>query len=214
MFHEKCAYCERSVEDKGDIEHYIPKSLRNNQAIKQPMFDWDNLLLCCHDCNHKKGSKMEWDGHQARLLNPCQDDPLEYLKIDLTFDTPLSGRMSPQDNLTIVASNRAQYTYTILGLNERGLPKKRLKIFRDFQRLLKALIAKGHDAILGEETVIGDTIMDTRITVGNELLELLDPASEYLAAIRQFLHEYPKYKAILIERLPQAQELLNQWNLS
>lgn len=67
--HNKCAYCECSVERKGagvDIEHHLPKKKNPNLVVA-----WENLLPSCRRCNTKKGTK-------TGVLNPYADDPKEH----------------------------------------------------------------------------------------------------------------------------------------
>lgn len=56
IYHSKCAYCEKQIET-GEVEHYRPKSTYYWLA-----FSWDNLLLCCGECNRAKGKKFEITG--------------------------------------------------------------------------------------------------------------------------------------------------------
>lgn len=62
LFRSKCAYCEVSVLQARDIEHFRPKG-RIDPGQGRPEItpgytwlaaDWDNLLLSCPDCNQRK----------------------------------------------------------------------------------------------------------------------------------------------------------------
>jgi len=63
IYNKKCAYCEKSILDNTPpIEHYRPKSVYYWLA-----FSWDNLLLCCEECNRSKSDKFEFNGDIAEF---------------------------------------------------------------------------------------------------------------------------------------------------
>ncbi len=71
MSHNKCAYCEclLNVESKDvTVDHFLPKSLHADKVI-----EWENLFPTCLRCNRAKGN------HKGRFINPCTDEPREYL---------------------------------------------------------------------------------------------------------------------------------------
>ena len=124
MFHRKCAYCEGI--DASHIEHYWPQSPSPQNAGKgtpAKMFVWDNLLLACGTCNgfECKASRMEWyDGDKPKLINPCQDDPICYLDINLMEGPQVGwGFILPRAGLSQDDSDRAEYTIRLLKLNQR-----------------------------------------------------------------------------------------------
>ncbi len=65
LFKNKCFLCEqkRNSARNFDIDHFIPH--KKDDKLK---FDWNNLFLCCRDCNQYKGTL-------ENILNPC--DPNE-----------------------------------------------------------------------------------------------------------------------------------------
>lgn len=151
-FRGKCAYCERDIHNQpGDIEHYRPEK-RVTDANGRPVtrvqggqverhrgyywlaYEWTNLLPACITCNRPGKAFTEgrligkWDRFPVRnfrawgpgeesdedplLLNPVKDDPTEHLKFDV------SGVIGWR-------SDKGEMTINILGLNDRGLPRRR-----------------------------------------------------------------------------------------
>ena len=73
----KCAYCEQV--DARDIEHFRPRSVYPSR-----MFAWKNFLRSCSVCNSAKHDQFPLDPLGRRLLvEPCEDDPLDYFDWDL-----------------------------------------------------------------------------------------------------------------------------------
>lgn len=99
----KCAYCEAFVlaVASGDIEHVACMSLNRHLA-----YEWQNLLLCCPECNQKKS---DYNGDHGDLLNPVVDDPT----LHIVFAGP--GPYTKNDSL------RGRLTITELALGRAGL---------------------------------------------------------------------------------------------
>ena len=73
MSHYRCSYCECSVEIESKdvtIDHFLPKSLHPDLVV-----EWKNLFPSCFRCNRAKNTCDEV------LLNPCEDDPKEFLAL-------------------------------------------------------------------------------------------------------------------------------------
>ena len=72
----KCAYCEQVA--AKDIEHFWPKTM-----YPARMFDWDNFLRGCKNCNNAKRDRFPTDGQGKNLLlDPCEDEPLDHFVWD------------------------------------------------------------------------------------------------------------------------------------
>ncbi len=212
MFHHKCAYCERT-QGARQIEHYWPKSPHPQNARKgtpAKMFVWDNLLLACETCNgfECKASRMEWyDEDKPKLINPCQDDPICYLDINLMEGPQVRwGFILPRANLDQEHFDRAAYTIRRLKLNHRdGLRPARAKLIWNFRFLLQILNEFGPDY----EAPSGHTVRE-------RFLDMLDPSSPYLAAIRQILFFEPDYAGLrqqLLTQIPELKAKLDAWAL-
>jgi uncharacterized protein (TIGR02646 family) len=75
----RCMYC---LDSHGsDIEHFWPKA-----SFQKRMYDWDNLLLCCAVCGRFKGDTFPLRNGQPLLLNPCKEEPWQYLDFN-----PMTG---------------------------------------------------------------------------------------------------------------------------
>lgn len=212
MFHHKCAYCE-SAHGTRHIEHHWPKSSHPHNAYKGTpvrMFVWDNLLLACGTCNgfECKASHMEWyNGNKPKLINPCQDDPICYLDINLMEGPQVRwGFILPRAGLCQDDSDRAEYTIRRLKLNQRDdLREARAQMIKDFLGWLHILNEFGLDY----EAPSGYTVRE-------RFLGMLDPSSPYLAAIRQILFFEPDCAGLrqhLLAQIPELEAKLDTWAL-
>lgn len=212
MFHHKCAYCE-STHGTRHIEHYWPKSPHPhnaNKGTRAKMFVWDNLLLACGTCNgfECKAFRMEWyDGDRPKLINPCRDDPICYLDINLMEGPPVrQGFIWPGAGLNRDNSDRAEYTIRRLKLNQRDdLRQARARTIMEF---------RGWVCILGEFGP--DYEAPSGYTVRERFLDMLDPSEPYLAAIRQIFFSEPDYADLrqqLLAQIPELKAKLDAWAL-
>ena len=212
MFHHKCAYCE-STHGTRHIEHHWPKSPHSQNAYKGTlarMFVWANLLLACGTCNgfECKASRMEWyDGDKPKLINPCQDDPICYLDVNLMEGPRVRwGFILPGAGLSQDDYDRARYTIRRLKLNLRhGLRRERARTIENFLGWVQVLNDFGPDY----EAPSGHTVRE-------RFLDMLDPSSPYLAAIRQILFFEPDYAGLrqqLLAQIPELEAKLDAWAL-
>lgn len=99
-YNGKCAYCGVSYrivpKNQFEIDHYIPKKAFSKKSEAGFI---ENLVLSCHDCNHKKASFIV-DKDHCLLLNPDHDilkcfvrDELYYIRISDLYssDTVVSS---------------------------------------------------------------------------------------------------------------------------
>ena len=161
MHHCKCCYCERKFPPvKLDVEHFRPKG-----AVKQSVeadqewpgyywlvYNWDNLLLSCGDCNriYKKElfplanpadrarSHDACDGkEQALLIDPVGQDPRTHIR----FDGP-----EPKGE-----TDKGRATIKVVGLYRNQLIEERQFRLDKLDGLLAILVAaaeKPHNAQL------------------------------------------------------------------
>lgn len=83
MSHDKCAYCEcmLGIESKDvTIDHFLPKAVNGDKVV-----EWENLFPACLRCNRKKNDTEEI------IINPCNDEPKEYLAISKQNPFRLKG---------------------------------------------------------------------------------------------------------------------------
>ena len=125
MFSQKCAYCEKTVEDTyHPVEHFRPQSVYPRLA-----YEWTNLLLACDVCNsgYKRqqfpligGCKSAEDTNNPcsrddtdanALIDPCNEDPADFFAFN--------------DEWITCRNQRAKVTRDICGLNREGLKDRR-----------------------------------------------------------------------------------------
>jgi hypothetical protein len=125
----KCAYCENVLPDHSHIGLHRPRgrATRFDGTVDEDhywwlVFDWENYLPSCKECQALKGTRFPIASNPARvwsygstlhheqplLLDPCVDEPSKYL-IFLN-----DGRVASQDI-------RGQATIDVLGLNRDEL---------------------------------------------------------------------------------------------
>jgi uncharacterized protein (TIGR02646 family) len=145
----RCAYCEDSCAD--EVEHIWPKNI-----YPEHVFQWPNYLYACGPCNGPKGDKFaiyrERDGRRVDitpgykrlrsipppsgsplLIDPRQEDPLDYLKLDLL----MTFRFFPIGPYPSRAWQRAKYTIEVLRLNDRApLVRSRRAAFIAYRSIL------------------------------------------------------------------------------
>ncbi len=139
----RCIYRERS--ECETIDHYYPKMQFPDRA-----FDWTNFGGSCWNCNRYKGQPPLFQNGQPKIINPLNEDPAELLYFD-----PNTRFISPAPHLDegSDAFIRADYTITMLKLNERGLPKERRIVAADLRRALRLYFETGgHPAV--EEAIL------------------------------------------------------------
>jgi len=132
LFHDKCAYCEVSVEAGAptQVEHYRPKSVYYWLAYHP-----DNYVPACAWCNSRKGNKfpLAADGVRATgprddlalekplLVNPAVAEPREHIEFGVLRDDAaplLPGAIHAR-------SIEGETTITTLDLNRPDLFERR-----------------------------------------------------------------------------------------
>lgn len=122
---KRCMFCE----DNGayQIEHFRPKSLYPGLV-----YAWANYLFACGQCNAPKSNRFaifsaggavleivrtdnEPESEPSVLLDPRQDEPMDYLWLDLSG----TFRFEPIHASGTLGHDRADVTIRWLGLNER-----------------------------------------------------------------------------------------------
>ncbi len=143
----RCMYCEDAPAD--EVEHFKPREL-----YPELVFSWKNYLYSCGICNGPKNNQFSiisrnriHDVTRARgspvvpprkgrpaLINPREEDPLDFLMLDLlnTFEFVIIS--SPGS----IAYERADYTLKVLRLNDREyLRRSRKTAFGAYRSLLR-----------------------------------------------------------------------------
>ena len=155
----RCAYCEDSLAD--EVEHIRPKNF-----FPEDVFAWENYLFACGPCNGPKGSRygVVADGEVvefvrgpkdpitppptgvAAMIDPRNEDPLDFLEIDLGGTTPDGIELSatfgflPKDTATTDAQARAAFSIEVLGLNREVMRASRQNAFGGFRARLQEYV--------------------------------------------------------------------------
>ena len=149
LFNDKCAYCESPIGrlSSGDIDQFRPKgSIRELDGSTIPLgywwlaYDWDNQYLSCEICNRQykrnyfpilgsrgqpeeRGTELK-DKEQPLLIDPCDDNPAEYLLFDRISGKVRSITLLKEPG-TEGRKDRAAVTIEVLGLNRREIREYR-----------------------------------------------------------------------------------------
>jgi uncharacterized protein (TIGR02646 family) len=151
VFCGRCAYCESPVDissTKHGYDHFRPRGgargLKNEFSRLHYWcltLEWQNLYLCCSDCNKHKGSWFPVKGKRSNsnkyetimkeekplLLDPC----------DPSFNGFYFSYIENGELSTGSDSERSRRTIDILGLNRRQLVEDRKKALAPFTALRK-----------------------------------------------------------------------------
>lgn len=148
----RCMYCEGSSADQ--VEHFRPKD-----CYPELVFVWTNYLYACGPCNRIKSNQfavhssytglevevsrprgapcLPPEPGEALLIDPRQEDPLDYLRLDLRG----SGLFQETYPVGSLGHSRARYTLEVLGLNSRDdLALARASVFVNYCATLERYI--------------------------------------------------------------------------
>jgi hypothetical protein len=148
----QCMYCESSVANQ--LEHFQPKAF-----YPEHVFSWANYLLICNPCNRIKwnryavfsfssGGRVDLNrrrGEPVRepergtplLINPREENPLDFLQIDLQG----TGRFLPRVPAGTRDWIRAEYTATeLLDLNNGIHRQARRNAYDTFKIVLREYV--------------------------------------------------------------------------
>jgi len=122
-----CAYCDLFPSRLGDdsIEHFKPKSRAEFYRLA---YQWENLYACCWHCQQAKR-----EGFDAALLRP---DELGY-SFERYFIFNFSAEridILPNPDATAEERHRAEITINLLGMNEKGQPRARMREWRAYDK--------------------------------------------------------------------------------
>lgn len=157
----KCCYCESKFTYPRDldIEHFRPKkySQQSENSIEILLvyfwlvYDWDNLLLSCAECNRgykknlfplKKGSQRatpqnrDISNESPIFINPAlasEDDPRKHIE----FDNETPKGITPRGKKIIDLLGLRRDELFEARLEHLKEIKKQLKIIRKWEKLLK-----------------------------------------------------------------------------
>jgi uncharacterized protein (TIGR02646 family) len=185
VFRSKCAFCERVNARTAD--HFYPR-----QLYPRRMFRWQNLLLCCGECNPLKGSFFPFLNRRPVLVDPTSEDPADYISWD--FDT----------GAVVVSADpmrqpRAVAMRDRLKLDEGPLRDERRAHLKTVVYLLLQVL-KEHPAI--------------SLATRNLLAEQLHPDRPYRGILRALFCEPNEYRPIVDAaraKLPEIDDWTAEW---
>ncbi len=182
----KCAYCENIA--AKDIEHFYPKT-----TYPDRMFSWGNFLRGCKNCNNVKVAHFPLDSAGDRLLiDPCDDEPLDYFVWDLL--TGATGVVPDP-----ARQPRALATLELFQLDQESLRDERRNKSRDVQYLLARVVR--------EDPVTPETRERSR--------DHLSPHRPWLGIVREMLSRPEGTIRLLVEgaltKLPEIRMWAADW---
>jgi uncharacterized protein (TIGR02646 family) len=147
QFHRKCGYCEIIIESPqfGSIDRFRPHNgVRENKIYFEDLYwwlvyDWDNLIYCCKECNQYKANYFPIKGtrafhktenlekEQRLLVNPCCDEP------DYHFIYDSNGYINSK-------TEEGKQTIELIRLNRSSLVEKRLIAKKEILEIVNELI--------------------------------------------------------------------------
>jgi hypothetical protein len=171
---EICNYCEQNLE--SDTEHIYPKKL-----FPERTFSWGNYLQVCKKCNTeykadrfavfipigsanaeeitlRRGVYEPAPTLDAAFIDPRNENPMDYLRLNLLYDSPAFCFLDPIYNEGTREYYKAKWTLDILNLNkDNALVENRRSALDDFLGLLSRYVnAKNSKNFTELADAIGD----------------------------------------------------------
>lgn len=167
----KCSYCETSLNEQGinkTVDHFHYKDKYPDEVVK-----WDNLFLCCSQCNSNKG---ECDTYVEPFINPAEENPQDFIGVKFY-------RLKSKDN---DKNSKGRYTIDHLDLNNRiKLVNPRIKIADSITEKLDSFLNRALKLEDGSDT---RSINKTKLKNGiRDILLLVQPDAEYSAFMATIL---------------------------
>ena len=132
-----CGYCEEMC--KGEVDHFRPKS-----KFPERVYKWDNWVLACHTCNHKKTDHWPSRGY----VDPCAKSQRACPESYFDFDTK-TGEILPKSGLAAARRRRANRMIEDLGLNAYNHLKHRVQWLRFVSEALNAVSSADNEKLIG-----------------------------------------------------------------
>jgi uncharacterized protein (TIGR02646 family) len=146
----RCAYCERRTgfeRDEGHIEHFCKQV-----DCPELQLTWSNMLWSCIDerscgkhkdkCDRPVGSGPQASFSSDDLLNPCNEDPDEFL------DFLADGTVRPRAGLTASDTRRAQESLRVFQLDASAfLRQSRKDAVSPYMTAIDVMLKHGDKAV-------------------------------------------------------------------
>lgn len=161
--HNKCAYCECTMEgDNGAVEHFRPKTkykdvTGSGLGYYWLAYDWDNLLFSCDKCNSaaRKGCNFplrnpadrniaseDISKEESLIVKPTEEDPADFICFRRHIAVPTV--------IDDIPSDKGVKTIEIFDLNgnaqsnpRKDLVSQRMQRWRDGLAICDKLISNG-----------------------------------------------------------------------
>lgn len=168
--HGKCAFCEGIPDETGyaEVEHFYPKSLYTERT-----FEWENLLYCCKQCNHKK---LNHDTYQFPIVNPYYDDPDDYF-------TYMDIMIKPKEGSLHEIADR---TIRVCGLTSSRLISARSQILVSF-RIFEQELSEALDEFCNARTEKSKEDRARKIIASLDTIESMAKPNAKLSHFYNFL---------------------------
>ena len=140
-----CAYCEKQCDRRSnrfDDHHAEADHFRPRKYFRPLMFEWDNLMLVCRQCNQSKGKQFpgktdDWAINESSAealslgksymspsevqgyVNPREPDPERYFEFDP------AGKVVPSPSLPDEEWSKAKRTINDFDLNHLDVDQRR-----------------------------------------------------------------------------------------
>lgn len=178
----KCAYCECNVSEESkymEVEHFVSKTQDPSKVV-----EWNNLLPSCKRCNSNKGTH---DVVQQPILNPCEDEPKQHLKLRLyRFRSDTAAGIQ---TIGVVDLNNA----------ERAV-KKRFEIGQAIHHLIDSSIERLESFKEKQSTRLKNKLVGQV----EGLLEECQRTKSYAATAASVLHSDPDYSKLRKEMIAEG----------
>lgn len=200
IYHNKCAYCETSLEQLH-VEHYRPK----RGGYYWLVYSWDNLLLSCPICNGNKRdffpilaqSKVVYDENrdtldQINTMSALYDNLEKPMLINPeTVSEQILDASGFDKNGSMFSGDKfMKKTIEVCDLNRKSLKERRKKIWDDLKKDLNAAILDSGGDRNSMKTAI-------RTVLNGYQIRMNDPKEEYIA-YRRFIMNPIQLKAASI----------------
>lgn len=181
VFKNKCYLCEKKTSDASffEIDHFIPV----NEDIGKK-YEWENLYLCCDDCNGARKKKTPAGGY----LDPCNpnenvETEIEYILPPYKFNEPVFASSN------VPVTDKVQNTIDQLKLMHYGTKRTQIKC-ASFRDVISKEATKLLALIIEESKAIrtGDT---RQIALKRQLIEnMLSEDAPFTMLMRYIAKEY------------------------
>ena len=209
----KCAYCEKTEIDIGylEIDHFYPKY---EESFKNLIFDFDNLLPCCHICNTNKKTKYK-DKNNIEMINPYKKQTLKN-DFELNLENLWISGLSDEGKATIDILNKSINTDSTISELNIDSPQLLSIHCTDFEKNIleklqnyedKVIFRKNYQKNSGDNYILKENITDED---KNKIVELLNDVKFYNKIAKGAIYKRKEIKNSLFKTLNAIKELFKE----